>query len=310
MGADVIMTRNYVGAVPGSIGIAQSAGRLGVYDLSNMHRHVVGRPVAMAQALVHAAFAKASGLIKPGMPLEYTGAEFQDFKGTREFVRAHRATGAVSAGGRNIADLAITPQLFALRRLLIEPQAVTDGVPLYANYADRVFEIVVARETSRLIASVVERQPANKDVNESNVADAIWELTRIHAGGYEKAIDRIQELRKESGWREVARHEPLSVIDKQKKIFNPAEAVTDSALRDLLGASPTSPLVEDRLDLMSGLRPTQLGEAPEVYLMGSLESSQTAMPVLMHESQISAECGKLDNAASVGTGDTKGADSK
>ncbi|WP_110172938.1 hypothetical protein [Luteitalea pratensis] len=297
--------RRYVGAVAGSIGNATST-RLGHFDLSNLHRHAVGRSVAMVETVVHAAFMKAAGFITPGTPVEFTGAQYQDFKGTREFVRAHRATLALKIGARNIADLAGTRRHADLWRVLVGPQAVTDLLPLYANYADRFLEIIVAPKTFRLLRTVIERQEPHQDVNVSNVAEAMDALMKVHDEGYSLAAARIRELRKERGWVEV----PLSAAARsltKPAPFNPEAANNDKALRLWLHGAPGSPLVHERLELMSPLRPTELGEAPEVFLVASQESSRSAMPTLMCRSHIDATCSTLDNAASMGDKEGRGA---
>ena len=303
------MSRRYVGPVPGSIGNAPVRRGLGDFDLSNLHRHAVGRSVAMAETVVHAAFMRAAGFIPPGVPLAYTGAKYQDYQGTREFQRAHRATLALKVGARNIADIA-GRQYPDLWRALVGPQAVTDLLPVYANYADRIFEILVAPKTFKLIQSVIHHQEPGQDVNVSNVAEGLHALMKVQQEGYDQAAHRLRGLRQERGWVEAPLSEAAKMIAKRPP-FNPADATSDKELRSWLYGAPDSALVNERIELMPTLRPTELGDAPELFMIASQESARSAMPTMMHPSHIDAVCSTLDNAASAGDkGERAGSNTK
>src|SRR5262249_1519580 len=112
----------------------------GAYNFNELGAHALGRSEMMAETLVHVAFLKAAGKFgSQELPVSARGAKYQDIKGSRDYVRAHRATLSVNILNKNIASFADAHSRF--QDLLIAPQAATDPLPPPANYGDRLMEI-------------------------------------------------------------------------------------------------------------------------------------------------------------------------
>jgi hypothetical protein len=194
------MTRNvrkFVGQVSGGSDLIFDLSR--PFNFNYLGVHAIGRSQAMAEMLLHVAYLKASGIIgSQEPPVSFTGARFQDFKGTgtSDYVRAHRATLSINILGKNIADFAMSPYRPHFQRLLIAPQAVTDPLPPPANYGDRLMEIVSAEPTMQTVVWVLRRQPAHQPVERYLVLDGIDKLLRQHQQSYVKAIDKADVIRR------------------------------------------------------------------------------------------------------------------
>lgn len=71
-----------------------------------------------------------------------------------------------------------------------------------------------------------------------------------------------------------------------------------AAVEPLLAQGPMSLLVEERLQFtMYSGNPSTFGDAPDVYLAMSWDSTRTAVPLLVHPTHVDRMCGELDDAA-------------
>jgi hypothetical protein len=176
------MPREMIGGVknPGFI--------LSGFQIHEIEAHIHGRNEAAVEVLTGAAVLKSLGLIPASQNRAgQRGAAYQDAQGTTLSPRAHRFPCNPTIGGRNLPDLA-HPSSPMLAEALKKPLAVTDLLPLVANYADGLFEASGACEAAvEAIQKVLDGQLSGQPVNVQLVRDA---LTRHLLPGFSEAYDK------------------------------------------------------------------------------------------------------------------------
>lgn len=224
-------------------------------EYDDVGRHAARRLDAMQEMIVQLAALKAGGaastLTTP------TGARFQDFTGTRANVAAHRAIFAPTVDGFNPAFLRPVARNPALRDAIIAPQARTDFLPKFANYGDRLFEIVAQDRTVDLMRRVMDRHKPSGGLEFGLLHDAMFELQELYDGAYQDAMDLHESIMSGRGW-------------------------TPKRLRDLLLSGAASPEDGDTADIAEAELqvggPSQFGEAALVMISVSKDASAAATP--------------------------------
>lgn len=123
---DHMMGRRFVGLLPG--------GRPQVAEPSlpfhfDVGTHAPGRLNAERKKLLHLACVKAWGKLGDNPTLTYSGAVYQDFKGTRRYQRCHRSLFEPIVNGSALPDIPAFALQPRLRTILLAPGAVTDPEP-------------------------------------------------------------------------------------------------------------------------------------------------------------------------------------
>jgi len=196
------MSRKYIGIGPAP---TQNKG----WNLEEFHAHIRGRAEATVQVVISVAVLKANNLLSQTSPISVSGARWQDWSGTRESPRAHRFPCNPQISGRDLPDLADKPQL---RALIQQPLAVTDFLPLYVNYADRLFEEFGGIESARrAVEYAASAQKIDCPIDISLVANA-WQS--IAWPGYIRAY-------------ETAERELLGRVNRDNAPTDNIEAVQD-----------------------------------------------------------------------------------
>ena len=270
--------RTFVGAVRGGHGAPPLPS---VYlDLNTGGDHAVGRVKAMQEQLLHVAYLRSAGLIPSGtvkVSLDgnfcFAGADFQDFKAIGgPYHMAHRAIATVHIGGRNLADFAAPD--FAqyhqkghpltdptLLHLVVAPQARTDPLPGYANYADGYLERFLQNTLGPLFQEMLDRQPASQPLERGLLVDALGRMKERIEIGYFQAIASLQQSQTDKGF------------------------VAPSGQEPLFSAADLSNIDFEQLRPASMRRHTRQGEAPQIFLSASREFALHHTPA-MTESQV------------------------
>jgi len=103
------------------------------YRYFDLDKHAARRLEVEAEKLLHVACLKAIGKFGADPPtLAFTGAVYQDRKGSADYLGCHRSISNPKINGRNVPDFA-PAHLLDFRRLLIAPLEVTDPLPAPAN---------------------------------------------------------------------------------------------------------------------------------------------------------------------------------
>jgi hypothetical protein len=295
-------SRSFVGPAPG--GQVRVTVPPGAYNFNELGAHALGRSEVMAETLIHVAYLKAGGKLgSQEPPVSSRGAKYQDIRGSRDYVRAHRATLSVNLWNRNIADFAEVHSRF--QDLLIAPQAATDPLPPPANYGDRLLEIESEAPTIETVRWVLRNQPANRPVEVNMLIDGIEELIFVHhQRAYERAVDKAAAIRRKRGW--TTGH--LSLEQAAALLANPpARSVSHFAedvhelMEELRTTGPQSGLIDEwignlKFSLARG-GPSQFGELADIYLTNSMEHARHFSPKFLNPHSIEEACERLDEAA-------------
>jgi hypothetical protein len=270
--------RTFVGAVRG--GHAAPPLPSVHLDLNTGGDHAVGRVKAMQEQLLHMAYLKSAGLIPNGTPSVsldgnfcFAGADYQDFKAIGgPYHMAHRAIATVHIGGRNLADF--VAQDFSryhqrgnpltdptLLHLVVAPQARTDPLPGYANYADGYLERFLQNTLGPLFQEMLHRQPASQPVERGLLVDALGRMKEGIEVGYFQAIASLQQSQTDKGY------------------------VAPTGQVPLFSAADLDTIDFEQLRPASMRRHTQQGEAPQIFLSASREHALHHTPA-MTESKV------------------------
>jgi hypothetical protein len=245
-----IQSRQRTGPVAGGHGAPHVPDFSGVFN--GILPHATGRLEVTAQTLVHAAYLRSKGLI-PGIMVEARGARFQDFRPEpgSGLVRAHRALFALHVGGRNVADIANNPFRPALHKLLIAPQAATDPLPPFANYGDRLMEIVATPPVLARINNVLRLQRPHQKLELHALQDELAMLRPDFVKLYDAAIGKSEDILKRRGFEQV------------------------DITKMLRQTPPTSAIVEDDIEFtLHKAGPSGFTDAPQIYLAGCQDVSR------------------------------------
>ncbi|HWC00533.1 MAG TPA: hypothetical protein VG672_27695, partial [Bryobacteraceae bacterium] len=134
-----------------------------------------------------------------------TGAVYQDWRGTREFPRAHRFPCNPKVAGRNLPEFAPTSKM---EDALIEPLAITDFLTFEVNYADCRFEDLGGIAAGvEAVQYVLSHQPPNQAVNLEVIQHAVL---NIALEGYQRAYvlaaeELVQRINQENVHQMLAR---------------------------------------------------------------------------------------------------------
>lgn len=277
--------RQYVGAVRGgNPGVTLPAGS---FNINMAGIHAVGRVQAMQEELVQVAYLKSRGVIPNGVAnasfqsnVTLDGADFQDFEGVQgaPYVMAHRAVGTIHVGGRNVADFVAPWSDYAakgdpltrptLLHHIVAPQARTDPLPWYSNYADGYLERVLNNPVTLLFQRILGIQRASQPLEKAALVDALGEMSELIAAGYGLAIGEHQARRAEKGFVEGAVLPPGAEVD--------IDAAIDNAVSNLRVM-------------------TKADEAPQPFLAVSCEAARHQAPAAT-EASVSDLVAQLDDA--------------
>jgi len=157
------------------------------FQIHEIEAHITGRNEAAVQVLTGVAVLKSLGLIPPGQDRAgQRGAAFQDSKGTPLHPRAHRFPCNPTISGRSLPEFAHSRSPM-LAEALKRPLAITDLLPLVANYADGLFEANGACDAAvAAVQKVLDGQPSGQPVNPQLVRDT---LTHDLFPGFQRAYD-------------------------------------------------------------------------------------------------------------------------
>jgi len=158
-------------------------------------RHAQGRADATAEVMVGLAYLKASGLVSSHAVVDHSGAVYQAVTSTRDYPYAHRMPCNPILNIWSLPDL-VHEHASPLRRMLIQPLAEGDIVPLVVNYADGHFERKGAPETvDRAVQFIIHEQDAGKPVNTKLIRHVIdFIVSPGYADAYQHAIDTTSEM--------------------------------------------------------------------------------------------------------------------
>ena len=287
--------RIFVGQLPGELGRVPDPSL--PFDFNLTSKHVRLRDEAVAKTLTNLAAVKSFGLLKPGsQTLSYTGALYQDIRGTRQYQRAHRHPFNPLVGLYSLPDFspAAAPQF---RFMLIEPLAVTDPSNFVLNYGDRLFEIAVSPRLIQVYGRLFQRQRENRPVEKNLIHDTLMlEALPIVHNAYLEAADRYDDAFRAKGW------ETLSLEEAGKR------------LSGLIHNGPQSQLVADQIETLDysivKAGPTHYGDLPRILLTGCHEIAEhSPPPPLARADGIAEYSARLETAAKGGSGDTATTDS-
>jgi len=165
------------------------------FQIHEIEAHITGRNEAAAQVLTGVAVLKALGLVPPGQDRAgQRGAAYQDSQGTPLHPRAHRFPCNPTIAGRSLPEFAHSRSPM-LAQALKRPLAITDLLPLVANYADGLFEASGACDAAvASIQKVLDQQPSGQPVNVQMVRDV---LTQDLYPGFLRAYDEALSKAKE-----------------------------------------------------------------------------------------------------------------
>jgi hypothetical protein len=261
----------------------------------------------MGQILLNAAYLKATGAFGTGEPtISSSGAKYQDFRGSTDYVRAHRATLSVNIANKNIAEFA-RPDRPHFKALLIAPQAVTDALPPPANYGDRLLEIVSELPTINTVKWVVSKQRTGHRVETNLVLDGIVTLLHHYQRAYDTAINEADAIRRKKGWSgHLSLHEAAKLLSERGDFAVPGSSDSHGAkdvheiIEKLRTTGPQNPLVDERMrDLEFNLvkaGPSRYGDLVDIYLSYSKEHAERFLPALLSRYCIEEACARLDEA--------------
>jgi hypothetical protein len=154
-------------------GVGRPPQRRPGWNPDELHVHVRGRADATVSILIGVAALRSFNLLNDRVGVSVTGAQWQDWRGSREQPRAHRFPCNPLIGGRDLATCAGT--LPALRQLFIDTLAITDSLPFHVNYADRLFEELGGIDAARRgLETVIARQPAGAPIAPAAIG-AAWQ---------------------------------------------------------------------------------------------------------------------------------------
>jgi len=239
-------------------------------DLRHLREHVHGRAEAAAQIAASLAYLKSRGNLREIEPVTATGAVYQDSKGTKLYPRAHRFPCNIMIGYNNVPDL---PSAMAVRlsNALKVPYAITDPLPVIANYADRLFESAGAVDiVVYAVRFIAAEQKKGQPVHVNLVRHAI---EMILLPGFQKAYEEARlNMREKSG-------AGLSNIAKD----GPSSQLTDEKLADM----------EAQLALMQG-DPSENLHIVDQFLAAEAAEAQPYSPRMGRHDEIIAQEVLLD----------------
>jgi hypothetical protein len=146
--------------------------------------HARQRSEATAEVLMGVGLLRSRGRVYKTDAVAYTGAVWQDMaeSGNPFEQRSHRVPCNPTIGYKNIPDHTLSPRL---RYELTIPLAVTDPLPIIANYADKRFEDLGGKEAlARAVREIVQHQEQGRPVDYDLYVHAL----RIVLGDYAKAF--------------------------------------------------------------------------------------------------------------------------
>ena len=208
------------------IGVGPAPQRPRGWNSDELHTHIRGRAEATVQILIGVAALRSLNLLPGYNVVSVTGAQWQDWRGTRDQPRAHRFPCNPQIAGRHLPDYAANPS--SLRQRLLEVLAVTDFLPLHVNHADRLFEKHGGIETARqAVEEVASRQKPGVTVTHS-IVEIAWRQTVLP--GYIRAWDAVErqlqdDVNKENvaQFRErISRSRPLAPTDTIETVMDVA----------------------------------------------------------------------------------------
>ena len=165
-------------------------------DLRHLREHVHGRAEAAAQVAAALAYLKSRGRLREIEIVTATGAVYQDAKGTKVYPRAHRFPCNIMIGYSNVPELPSFSDA-RLSNALKVPYAITDPLPVIANYSDRFFETAGAVEAVvYAVRFIATEQKKGKPVHVNLVRHVI---EMILLAGFEKAYEEARANVRERG---------------------------------------------------------------------------------------------------------------
>jgi hypothetical protein len=176
-------------------GVQNPAFILAGFQIHEIEAHVYGRNEASVQVLAGVAILKSLGMIPLSQArASHRGAAYQDGQGTTLSPRAHRFPCNPTIGGRSLPEFAHARSPM-LAEALKYPLAVTDLLPLIANYADGLFEANGAcAAVVDAIQKVLDNQAAGQPVNVQLVRDVLTQgLLPGFLRAYEDALSIAQQ---------------------------------------------------------------------------------------------------------------------
>lgn len=98
------------------------------WNPDELHQHVRGRADVTIRMLIIGAVLRSQNLLPPSGVVTVTGAQWQDWRGTRDQPRAHRFPCNPQIAGRDLPDFAKKPSFrLAIQKALGE----TDSLPFH-----------------------------------------------------------------------------------------------------------------------------------------------------------------------------------
>jgi len=175
------------------IGVGDAPKRREGWNPDELHVHVRGRAETSVRVLIAVTSLRARNLLPGSGTVSTVGAEWQDWRGTRDQPRAHRFPCNPQIAGRSLTEFAPCPD-FRLR--LQQVLAETDFLPFHVNYADRLFEkfggIAAVRKA---IEQVHLLQPPGRPPAYHVVTD-VWRRTLLP--GYVEAWEQVEHALQDS----------------------------------------------------------------------------------------------------------------
>jgi hypothetical protein len=104
-------------------------------QMSIFREHIDNAKAATVKQLTEVAFFKQQGWFKKDMPLELSGAIYQDCRGNHEQPRGHQALGHLWMGNCDFSTLALLKSVPCIRNTVIDTAAATDRVTYVMNLA-------------------------------------------------------------------------------------------------------------------------------------------------------------------------------
>lgn len=176
--------RTYIGGATNPLSARFHTG----LNLDTLEQHARGRLEAVAKIVSGVALLTSEGRASHMDHVSYTGAVYQDIKGTPENPRAHRFPCNPKIGIWNIPEI-VSPRFHRLRGELARPLAVTDLLPIEANYADSRFEEGGGSDTVKeCIEFVLTEQRRGKPPHINLIRHAI---SHIAMPGFEQAYEIV-----------------------------------------------------------------------------------------------------------------------
>lgn len=159
----------------------------GEWNLDRFCAHIRGRADATTEVLIGVAVLKKLGSVFANQAVAYSGAVYQDWRGTKMHPRAHRFPCNPTIGGQNLPDIRPKPKL---EEALIEPLAITDFLTFEVNYVDERFEALGGKDAAvDAVQYVLLHQPQGQSVNIPMITHAVL---NIALAGYQRAYALIE----------------------------------------------------------------------------------------------------------------------